>query len=748
MPPRDVEYLLLGGGAASATAAETLRLEGATGTILMLSAEGVAPYQRPMLSKQGLLGAAPALLHTEAFYREHKIELALNTRAMALDTAQRLVTTDAGEQLRYGQLLIATGAHPRALGLPGESLPGIHHLRHWAELEAVRREIAAGAKQAVVLGGSFLGMEIAMTLAELGMAVTVVEMGGLLLRHVDAPEISDYARQQAEARGIALLLGESVTTIQGEDHVRGVVTATGRHLPCDLLMVSVGVAPATEFLQGSGLTLDRGLVVVDDQLRASAPGVFAAGDVTSFQDPVFACRRHIEHWDNAVKQGRLAARNMLGQARRYDEISYFYCDMGAFTFSMLGMPEGALERVPRGSLEEKSFALFYLKDQVPRALFSIGRPVEETRAAEGLIRYRVNLEAAGAKLRDPDFALNRIHTQTVLVLQGGGALGAYECGVVKAMEEEKVFPDIVAGISIGALNGAIVAGNPRSATAALESFWSELAVQVPCWLPPEAASAFASAQILAFGVPNFFRPRWMPGGEMTLPGSWTSFYDTAPMRELIARYVDFPKLRASPVRLLVGAVNVATGRLEVFDSYVDDLTPDHILASGSLPPGFAWTEIGGNAYWDGGVISNSPLDIVMDRCGPDGKRVFIVDLFAGERALPRNMMEVLARRDEILYAERVRSDVRLQELTGAYRELVENILDLAGPAVRARVRQWPQYIQRMGDGVGMEITRFIRDGRDGEASSRDYDFSEPAVRFHQEQGYALVKRTLAAGTAH
>ncbi len=193
---------------------------------------------------------------------------------------------------------------------------------------------------------------------------------------------------------------------------------------------------------------------------------------------------------------------------------------------------------------------------------------------------------------------------------------------------------------------------------------------------------------------------------------------------------------------MIGAVNVTTAELEIFDSYVDDLTPDHILASGSLPPGLPWTEIDGKAYWDGGIISNSPLDIVVDRCGPDGKHVFIVDLYAGQRALPKNMMEVVARRDEIVYAERIRSDLRFRETVGAYRGLVQWILSQVDPSALTRIRQRPLYIELMGDGAPMNITRFVR-SETGESPSRDYDFSEDAIRANQSDGYALVKKTLS-----
>ncbi len=748
MTSRDVDHLLIGGGVASAVAAEVLRLEGAAGSILILSAETLLPYYRPPLSKHFLIGArdeTQLLVHPESFYREQKIEIALNTKAIAVDPVGQTVTTAAHEQIHYKNLLIATGASPTRLSVPGAALPGVLYLRTVADSEAIRHEVAAGAKEAVVLGASFLGMEIAMSLMALGLHVTIIERGGVVLPHLEAPNISEPLRQYVETKGASVLFYDEVAAVHGSDRVREVETQSGRRVPCDIVVVNIGVTPATEFLEGSGIHLDQGLVVVDDTLKTSAPNVFAAGDVTSFYDPVFTKRRHIEHLDSAAKQGRLAAKNMLGRRQRYDEVSYFYCDIGEFSFNVLGAPEETCERIARGSLAARSYALFYLKDDVPRALFSIGRPPEETRKAEGLIRYRVNILPIKDHLHEEDFALDRLPPQTVLILQGGGALGAFECGVVKALEEERIFPDIVAGISIGALNGAIIAGNPHHATEALEAFWAELAVSTHFGPFREAGRAVTSLEILMFGVPNFFRPRWLPSffGPVTSPSNWISYYDTTPMKKLIAKYVDFPKLKTSPVRLLVGAVNVTSAELEVFDSYVTDLTPDHVLASGSLPPGFPWTMIDGNAYWDGGIISSSPLDIVVDRCGPDGKRVFIVDLFAGQRPLPTNMMEVMARRDEIVYSERVRSDLRYRETVRAYRWLVEALLNSVDPAELAKIKQRPLFIELMGDGVATTITRFVRAGTTGEPSSRDYDFSDTAIKANQSDGYALVKKTLA-----
>jgi NADPH-dependent 2,4-dienoyl-CoA reductase/sulfur reductase-like enzyme len=746
---REVDFLLIGGGQASAAAAATLRLEGAGGSILILSAEEIPPYRRPQLSKQFLLRGGDGhelYVHPESFYHEHGIELALGVRVTAVDPKERRATTSGGEQIRYGQVLIATGARPEKLAVPGTDLRGIHYLRRKADCEAIRRGVAAGARTAVVVGGSFLGMEISMSLVAMGLKVSIVEIGERALLHLEAPAISKYFEDHAQEKGASIFLSDSVAALHGngDGHVREVETKSGRNIRCDLVVISVGVAPETDFLDGSGIAMEDGLIVVDEQLRTSAPGVFAAGDVTRFYDPVFARHRHIEHWDNAKKQGRLAARNMLGRRLRYDDLSYFYCDVGDISFSLLGAPEEGDEQIARGSLQSRSFAAFYLKDGVVRALFSVGRPLEETRQVEALIRYRSNIAVVRDRLNEPDFPLAEIPAQTVLILQGGGALGASECGVVRALEEDQVFPDIVGGVSIGALNGVIIASNPRRATKALEAFWSDLAVTSPFPLPGESGRAFTSMRILMFGVPSFFKPRWLPpfSNLLTPPANWLSFYDPTPMRKLICNYVDFSALKRSPVRLLVAAVNVVTAKLEVFDSYVDDLTPDHVLASGSLPPGFPWTVIDGKAYWDGGIISNSPLDIVVDRCGPDGKQVFIVDLFAEQRELPRNMVEVMARRDEIVYAERVRRDLRFRETLGAHRELMRWVLNQLEPTAQAKIRQLPLYIEVMGDGAPMGITRFVRPGLPGESSSRDYDFSDASIRFNQAEGYRLVKETL------
>ena len=246
-----------------------------------------------------------------------------------------------------------------------------------------------------------------------------------------------------------------------------------------------------------------------------------------------------------------------------------------------------------------------------------------------------------------------------------------------------------------------------------------------------------------FGSPRFFRPHWLPSLAQ-FPWTWTSFYDTAPARKLLKKYLDFSRLKESPVRLLVGAVNVETAQLEIFDSHADDLTVDHIMAGGSLPPAFPWTTIKGKHYWDGGIISNSPLEMVTERCGSAGKRVFIVDLFASRQPLPKNFIEVWMRRDEIVYAERVRSDVRARERVGDFRKLVWEIMDQLPPEPADRLRQSPRFIRLMGEAAPTTITRIINEVQEGDPPFIDNDFSTQTIARHKHVGYLMTKRAIAA----
>ena len=743
---REVDFLLVGGGPACATAADTLRYEGARGSIVIIAAEPHLPYTRPALSKQFLLGTRPRDrldMFGEDFYRKEQIGLLLATRATAVDPSEHLVQTDAAGDFHYGKLLIATGSRPNRLKIPGGDMPGIFYLRTLEDAEKIKNAAMDGNARAVIIGGNFIGMEMASTLRQKGLTVTLLVKTNALFDTLQANVLSEFFLNYYRDRGVEILFEDCPSEFQGEDRVHQVITNAGRTIPCDMVVIGIGASPEIEFLNGSEIEVSDG-IVVDQYLQASRPDIFAAGDVAVFFDPVFQTRRRVQHWDNAVKQGRLAAKNMLGQRRSYGGVSYFFSDVFDITFEFFGSVKDINERVERGALAKRSFALFYLKDSVPKALFSIGRPADEIKAVESLIQHRVSLDPFRAGLPDPEFELDEIPAQTVFILQGGGALGAFECGVLKALEEARIYPDVVAGVSIGALNGAIVAGNPRNASAALEAFWNDLAVDTPEVGDETLRQLLTSWQVMVFGSPKFFRPRWlMPFSIPTdLASSWTSFYDPSPVKELLRKYVDFSRLKSSPVRLMVNAVNVETAQLETFDSYIDELTPEHILASGSLPPGFPWTRVGEKYYWDGGIVSNSPLEQLIEHCGASGKRVFIIDLYSIQKPLPKDLPGVMARRDEIVYSERVRKDLRAHELVHDFRRLVDEILNTLPGDSAGVIRQRPSYVQLMGDLAPLKITRIILDRKEGELPTRDYDFSTKSLERHKRAGYLAARKVL------
>ena len=740
-------FVVIGGGVAGATAVETLRSEGATGSIVLLSAEHQLPYQRGPLSKTFLTSKhmpPPSFVLSAERYDELAVQTWLGTCVMAIEPQRKILHTVPHGEIAYGQLLIATGITPRRLNLPGEGLARIHCLHTLPDDEAIRSS-AQSTRHAVVIGGSFTGLEVAASLRQRGIAVTVIERQDLLHK-LHTPDISAFFHQRLKEQGVEVLVDDAPAEFLGTEQVEAVRTYGGRTIACDMVVIGAGSLPKIDFLADSGIEVQDG-IVVDRFLQTNQPDVFAAGDVANFFDPVFNRRRRIEHWDNAVKQGRLAARNMLGRRLPYDEVSYFYSHIFNLSFNMLGLIEPPYERIDRGSLASGSCASFYQRDDVPIALFALGRPSAETRAMESLIKHKVNLKRSKHRLSDPQFELTEIPTQTIFILQGGGALGAFEYGAVRALEESGIRPDVVAGVSIGAFNGAVIASHPEHPAQALQAFWADLATQTPDWPDDNVRRWLVSSQIAFYGVQNFFQPRWLlpTYSPEQWPHRWTSLYDTSAARQLLLKHVDFARLKTSPIRLMVSAVDIETSELVVFDSYVDELTPEHILASGSLPPSFPWTTIEGRHYWDGGIVSNSPLDRVVERCGSAGKQVFIIDLFPGKRtALPQNLAEVMARRDEIVYSERIRSDVRSRDMVRDFQTLVQEVMKELPPETAARVRHEPRFIQMMSEQAPMTITRIVREHAEEQPASGDYDFSARTIGVLSQSGYEMARKALRA----
>lgn len=746
-----IDYLILGGGLAAVTAARTLRNEGAEGSILMLSAEEGYPYNRPPLTKGFFMGEIPPeklLLATPEYYRNEDIELRRGSVARTVNPSDHSVVDQAGTAYHYGKLLIATGALPCQLSVPGAELPGVFTFRSLADATALRTWVSTHRGPVGIVGTSFIAMELASSLTRMGIKVTLIDRAHGVFPRIHSAILSSYFLGRCQSQGIKVLLGETIRRIRGTRNVTGLEMTSGKKATCSTVIVAIGAAAQTGFLEGSGLQIDDG-VLVDDYLQASLPDIFAAGDVASHLDR-YGERHRTRHWENARGQGRAAAKNMLGQRIPYSSVLHYYCDFLDFSFTFLGTSEGADTQIARGSLESKSFAEFYLLADRITGLFSTGRPPEETRIVETLIHDRVNIHSTIARLADPATSLDALARETILILQGGGALGAFECGVMRAMEEAGIAPKVVGGVSIGAINGAIIAGNPGRAYAALEAFWNDIAVRAPLGVPASMARAFALGTTMAWGLPEFFMPRWLvpdvQGGWW--PHQWTSLYDASPIKDLLCKYVDFSKLAESPVRLIVSAVDVDLGELVFFDSRVDKMTPDHILASSSLPPVFPWTTIDGRHYWDGGIISNSPLEHVLATCGADNKQVFLVDLFPGKRPLPTNLAEVFARRDEIIYGARIRNDAHARELVQEFQDLITEIMVVVDSDAAARLQQRPRYVHLMGTRSATSITRIARDSSTNEKEplAATYDFSVQTINRHKEEGYRTAQAVLASSS--
>ncbi|SDP71343.1 NTE family protein [Rhodoferax sp. OV413] len=346
--------------------------------------------------------------------------------------------------------------------------------------------------------------------------------------------------------------------------------------------------------------------------------------------------------------------------------------------------------------------------------------------------------------------------QCTLVLQGGGALGAYQAGVYEALHDHGIAPDWVAGVSIGAINAAIIAGNrPELRVARLREFWEGVSSQLlapalPAHFGIEAREFFnesSAAWASLFGVPGFFNPRvppapFQPSGT---PGA-LSYYDTSPLRSTLLRLVDFERINAKhpegKVRLSVGAVHVTSGNFEYFDSSdAKPVGPQHIMASGALPPGFAPVEIDGAFYWDGGLVSNTPLQYVIDQPAADDMLVFQVDLFSAKGRMPRNLSEVAERGKDIQFASRTRFNTDLiatqQKLSSAAKRLAAKL-----PPELANDPDL-QLLLNAGTSAALTIVHLIHRSKHYETQSKDYEFSRATVREHWEAGRKDVERSLA-----
>jgi NTE family protein len=344
------------------------------------------------------------------------------------------------------------------------------------------------------------------------------------------------------------------------------------------------------------------------------------------------------------------------------------------------------------------------------------------------------------------------YQRVALMLQGGGALGSYQVGVYKALAEADCVPNWICGVSIGAINGAIIAGNaPENRVARLEEFWSLVASR-PIWPfeqtglaadPLRELGSMASAWMtLAMGQPGFFRPRMInPWLLPTDAAGSTSFYDSSELRQTLMRLVNFDRLNSGETRLSVGAVNVRTGNNIFFDTEHELLEPEHIMASGALPPALPMVKIGDDFFWDGGIVSNTPLQYLLDDDGDVSSLVFQVDLFSARGALPRQMAQVMARQKDIVYSSRTRqATTAFKRVLSLRRQLAEALKRVPAKLLQPGERE---LMQDYADAGVVNLIQLIYQGKKNAGDSKDYEFSSDSMREHAAAGYADTTATLA-----
>jgi 3-phenylpropionate/trans-cinnamate dioxygenase ferredoxin reductase subunit len=385
-----VPYVIIGGGLAGVAAADAIRRRDKTGQLMLICAEPHPPYDRVPLSKGYLLGETErdqVFLRPARFYERNKVELVLGQAATALDLGARHITLADGRQIGFEKLLLATGGRPRRLPIPGADLDGIYYLRNLEDSDAIRSALQ-GARQAVVIGGGFIGCEVATGLAQLGLATTVVELTPGVLSLVLDAETSGFIESFLRQQGVTVLTSTAAARFVGEQgRVKAVVTDTGEEIAADLVTVGVGIAPNTELATAAGLTVDNG-VVVNEYLEA-APNVYAAGDIARYYSPLLGRHLRVEHYDVALQHGRIAATNMTGERRAYTELPYFFSHMGELHIDVVGDMSRRQQSVRRGTLSlESGFSQFYFADSLLQAVLCINGDPALLQAARERITER------------------------------------------------------------------------------------------------------------------------------------------------------------------------------------------------------------------------------------------------------------------------------------------------------------------------------------------------------------------------
>jgi 3-phenylpropionate/trans-cinnamate dioxygenase ferredoxin reductase subunit len=404
MAERQVDFLLVGGGLASGNCARWLRRSGADGSILLVGREPHLPYDRPPLSKGYLRGSEAvddALMQDAAWYGEQEIEALTKVSAMKLDLSNRTVKLSNREEVGFGQLLLATGANVRRLRVEGDQYDGIHYLRTFANSDAIREE--AAGKRVVLIGGSYIGSEVAASLTELGSQCTIVMMEALPLSRTFGEQAGRWFGDLLTSHGIQVHGSDELDHFEGADgRVTKVVTKNGLELEADAVVIGAGVHPDVMLARSAGLELgDSGGIRCDSQLRTSTPGVFAAGDVAEYTSVVHGGQQiRVEHWDVAFGHGKTAALNMLGKGVDHDVVPYFFSDLSDWAGIEYVGPAYEWDReIVRGSFDDGEFTVFYVQDDRVSGALTVGRS-DDLQAARRLIADGTVLGDRAQRLAD------------------------------------------------------------------------------------------------------------------------------------------------------------------------------------------------------------------------------------------------------------------------------------------------------------------------------------------------------------
>ncbi|GGP92550.1 3-phenylpropionate/trans-cinnamate dioxygenase ferredoxin reductase subunit [Actinomadura coerulea] len=394
-------FVIAGAGLAGAKAAETLREEGFAGRVLLVGEEIERPYERPPLSKGFLLDKEPrdkAHVHEADWYDKHDVELRVGTSVAAVDRGAHQVRLSTREPIAYDKLLLATGASPRRLDVPGSKLQGIHYLRTMADSAALKQALAPGGRRVVVAGAGWIGLEAAAAAREHGNEVTLIEPEPVPLHAAMGPELGGMFADLHREHGVVLRMDEGVAGFWGAGQVSAVVTSGGAEVPADVVIVGIGVRPNSRLAEEAGLEVSDG-ILVDQSLRTSDPDIYAAGDVANAYHPLLGRRIRVEHWANALNGGPAAARAMLGRDVVYDQLPYFFSDQYELGMEMSGAaaPGEYDEVVYRGDVPGREFLAFWLSGGRVvagmnvnvwdvtgdvQALIRSGRPVDAARLAD------------------------------------------------------------------------------------------------------------------------------------------------------------------------------------------------------------------------------------------------------------------------------------------------------------------------------------------------------------------------------